>query len=220
VSDEIVDWFDGRYYHFTWEYRVSQTRVPIVNTRKRLNESHFITLQTSHSPLDPRRRRDALTVRHPPPRFPKTYIVRSMIAETISPSLPFSAFTALPRDTPACVMTSSMSFGSTPVSSTSPSSSSVMVALGASTEGIVGANALAAAACAAAERSSILASPKITCVSEFGCLYTSGLEIRKRTFLLFLIVTWETLGTGFNPSFKIALRLFFSLRDCLPPGLI
>ena len=72
MSDEIVDWFDGRYYHFTWEYRVSQTRVPIVNTRKRLNESHFITLQTSHSPLDPRRRRDALTVRHPPPRFPVT----------------------------------------------------------------------------------------------------------------------------------------------------
>jgi hypothetical protein len=36
-------------------------------------------------------------------------------------------------------------------------------------------------------------------------------------FLLFLIVTRETLGTGFRPSFRIALRLFFSLRDCLEP---
>ena len=40
------------------------------------------------------------------------------------------------------------------------------------------------------------------------------------TFLLFLIVTRETPGTGFMPSFCIAFLLFFSDRLCLPrpPG--
>ncbi len=37
-----------------------------------------------------------------------------------------------------------------------------------------------------------------------------------RTFLLFLIVTRDTLGTGFMPSFCIAFLLFFSERLCLP----
>lgn len=36
------------------------------------------------------------------------------------------------------------------------------------------------------------------------------------TFLLFLMVTRMTPGTGFMPSFCIALRLFFSERLCLP----
>ena len=35
------------------------------------------------------------------------------------------------------------------------------------------------------------------------------------TFLLFLMVTREMLGTGFMPSFCIALRLFFSDLLCL-----
>ena len=39
-----------------------------------------------------------------------------------------------------------------------------------------------------------------------------------RTFLLFLMVTRVTPGTGFMPSFIIALRLFFSLRLCLEPA--
>ena len=39
------------------------------------------------------------------------------------------------------------------------------------------------------------------------------------TFLLFLIVTRVTSGTGFIPSFCIAFRLFFSPRLCFPfPG--
>ena len=40
------------------------------------------------------------------------------------------------------------------------------------------------------------------------------------TFLLFLIVTRDTPGTGFMPSFCIAFLLFFSDRLCLPrpPG--
>lgn len=37
-----------------------------------------------------------------------------------------------------------------------------------------------------------------------------------RTFLLFLIVTLETPGTGFMPSFCIAFLLFFSDLLCLP----
>lgn len=36
------------------------------------------------------------------------------------------------------------------------------------------------------------------------------------TFLLFLIVTLETPGTGFMPSFCIAFLLFFSERLCFP----
>lgn len=35
------------------------------------------------------------------------------------------------------------------------------------------------------------------------------------TFLLFLMVTREMLGTGFMPSFCMALRLFFSDLLCL-----
>ena len=46
-----------------------------------------------------------------------------MIAETISPFAVFSADTALDLETPACVITSSMSLGSTPVSSTCQKSS-------------------------------------------------------------------------------------------------
>ena len=52
------------------------------------------------------------------------YIVSSMMALTISPSAFFRALTAFARLTLACVMTSSISLGSTPLSSTSPSSSS------------------------------------------------------------------------------------------------
>jgi hypothetical protein len=37
------------------------------------------------------------------------------------------------------------------------------------------------------------------------------------TFLLFLMVTRDTPGTGFMPSFCIAFLLFFSERLCLPP---
>ena len=43
-------------------------------------------------------------------------------------------------------------------------------------------------------------------------------QSRARTFLLFLMVTRVTPGTGFMPSFIIALRLFFSLRLCLEPA--
>jgi hypothetical protein len=84
-----------------------------------------------------------------------------------------------------------------------------------STEGMSDLNCSAAAAWEAADRSSIFASPKMTCVSELGDLNTSGLEMTNRMFLLFLMVTRITLGTGFMPSFCIALRDFFSLRDCL-----
>jgi hypothetical protein len=41
-------------------------------------------------------------------------------------------------------------------------------------------------------------------------------QLQGLTFLLFLMVTRVTPGTGFMPSFCIALRLFFSERDCLP----
>mmetsp|Transcript_9148 Transcript_9148/g.33417 ORF Transcript_9148/g.33417 Transcript_9148/m.33417 type:complete len:250 (+) Transcript_9148:310-1059(+) len=148
---------------------------------------------------------------------PPPHMVRSMIAETISPSFDLSALTALPRDTPAWVITSSMSLGSTPVSSISPSSSSSIVAADAgSKEGMSALlNCSAAAAWDAALRSSIFASPKMTCVSLFGDLNTSGFETTNRMFLDFLIVTRMTPGTGFIPSFSIALRLFFSLRLCL-----
>ncbi len=37
-----------------------------------------------------------------------------------------------------------------------------------------------------------------------------------RTFFDFLMVTRETPGTGFMPSFCIAFRDFFSLRLCFP----
>ena len=43
-------------------------------------------------------------------------------------------------------------------------------------------------------------------------------DAEQRTFLLFLMVTRVTPGTGFIPSFIIALRLFFSLRLCLEPA--
>ena len=49
-------------------------------------------------------------------------LVRSMMAVTMSPSAVFNALTALDLETPACVITNSMSLGSTPVSSTSSSS--------------------------------------------------------------------------------------------------
>ena len=38
----------------------------------------------------------------------------------------------------------------------------------------------------------------------------------ERTFLLFLIVTLETPGTGFIPSFCMAFLLFFSDLLCFP----
>lgn len=40
-------------------------------------------------------------------------------------------------------------------------------------------------------------------------------KYRARTFLLFLMVTRVTPGTGLTPSFAIAFRDFFSLRLCL-----
>ena len=53
-----------------------------------------------------------------------THVPLTMIADTMSPSAFFSALTALDLDTLAWVMTSSMSLGSTPESSTSSLSSS------------------------------------------------------------------------------------------------
>ena len=52
----------------------------------------------------------------------------------------------------------------------------------------------ACCACALADRSSILASPKMTYVSEAGDLKTSGLEMTNRMFLDYLIVTRCTPG--------------------------
>mmetsp|Transcript_16271 Transcript_16271/g.48287 ORF Transcript_16271/g.48287 Transcript_16271/m.48287 type:complete len:227 (-) Transcript_16271:331-1011(-) len=102
----------------------------------------------------------------PPRRAP--HIVSSMIALTMSPSLILSALTALARETPAWLITSSTSFGSTPVSSTSPSSPPISSMTGFVTFAISGLfvitgslNCSAAACCACAERSSILASPKM-----------------------------------------------------------
>lgn len=43
---------------------------------------------------------------------------------------------------------------------------------------------------------------------------TSGFEMTKRMFLLFFTVTRMMPGTGFMPSFCMAFRDFFSLRDC------
>ncbi len=51
-------------------------------------------------------------------------------------------------------------------------------------------------------------------VSEAGDLKTSGLEMTKRMFFDFFTVTRITPDTGFIPSFCIALRDFFSERDC------
>mmetsp|Transcript_7937 Transcript_7937/g.12136 ORF Transcript_7937/g.12136 Transcript_7937/m.12136 type:complete len:217 (-) Transcript_7937:119-769(-) len=145
-----------------------------------------------------------------------------MIAFTISPSFFFRAFTALALVTPACDITSSISLGSTPSSSTSSfSPSSAAAAVGAAAGGTAALasgvlNCSAAADWAWADKSSILASPKIMCVSEDGLLNTSGLEMTKRMFLDFLTVTRMMPGTGRMPSFCMALRLFFSLRFCLP----
>ena len=50
------------------------------------------------------------------------YMVSSMIAETMSPSAALSALMALARETLACVITSSMSFASTPSASSAPAS--------------------------------------------------------------------------------------------------
>ncbi|KAI8820121.1 uncharacterized protein EV422DRAFT_79508 [Fimicolochytrium jonesii] len=85
-----------------------------------------------------------------------------MIALTISLLCFFSALTAFGRVTPACCITSSTSFASTPSSSTASSSSSASSGtsssfLGWGSEFL---NWLAAAACACEFMSSILASPK------------------------------------------------------------
>mmetsp|Transcript_83589 Transcript_83589/g.210677 ORF Transcript_83589/g.210677 Transcript_83589/m.210677 type:complete len:205 (-) Transcript_83589:2-616(-) len=123
-------------------------------------------------------------------------------------------------------MTSSMSFGSMPLSSTSPSSSISSILLTPSDESPADAsralpavgcvNCCAAEACAWAERSSIFASPNTTYVSDAAALKTSGFEITKSMFLLFFTVTRMIPGTCFMPNFCTALRLFFSALFCLP----
>mmetsp|Transcript_18281 Transcript_18281/g.46772 ORF Transcript_18281/g.46772 Transcript_18281/m.46772 type:complete len:203 (-) Transcript_18281:23-631(-) len=151
-------------------------------------------------------------------------MVSSMMAFTMSPSFFFSAAIAFARVTPDWDITSSMSFASTPEASTSsPSSISSMadeVSLIGFIEDIMGAcgalNCSAACDWAWAERSSILASPKIMYVSEAGDLKTSGFWMTKRMFFDFLTVTRMMPGTGFMPSFSMALRDFFSLRLCFP----
>mmetsp|Transcript_31039 Transcript_31039/g.102669 ORF Transcript_31039/g.102669 Transcript_31039/m.102669 type:complete len:217 (-) Transcript_31039:5-655(-) len=149
-------------------------------------------------------------------------MVSSMIALTMSPSLALSAATALERLQDAWDMTSSMSLGSRPDSSRSPASSSAAAAGAAATGGAATLDASGAWNCCAAWlwacalRSSILASPKMTYVSLFGDLKTSGFEMAKRMFLDFLTVTRMTSGTPFMPSFCMALRFFFSARFCLP----
>jgi hypothetical protein len=52
-----------------------------------------------------------------------------------------------------------------------------------------------------------------SCSDEKLC--RSAQLVAARTFLLFLMVTREMPGTGFMPSFCMALRLFFSDRLCL-----
>ena len=80
-----------------------------------------------------------------------------------------------------------------------------------------GANCLATCAACDAPASSILASPKMTYESDAGDFITSGFWITKSTFLERRMVTRTTPGTGFIPSLSMALRDFFSARDCLPP---
>lgn len=72
-------------------------------------------------------------------------------------------------------------------------------------------------ACAAAAiwlLSSVLASPKITYVSELGLLNTSGLLMTKRTWFDFFTAILVTPPMGRIPSFCMALRDFFSARLC------
>jgi hypothetical protein len=45
---------------------------------------------------------------------------------------------------------------------------------------------------------------------------SGSVALPERTFFDFLMVTRETPGTGFMPSFCIAFRDFFSLRLCFP----
>ncbi len=47
-------------------------------------------------------------------------------------------------------------------------------------------------------------------MSEAGLLNTSGWEMTNKMLLLFLMVTRDTSGTGFIPSFCIAFLDFFS----------
>ncbi|CAA6653990.1 unnamed protein product [Spirodela intermedia] len=89
------------------------------------------------------------------------------MAVTMSPSAALRAFTAFPRDTPAWVITSSMSLGSTPDSSTSSSSWAAAAAADDSAlertwlrSAVL--NCSAACVCSCELRSSIFASPKIT----------------------------------------------------------
>lgn len=92
------------------------------------------------------------------------HIVSSIMAFTISFWLFFNAFIAFERLTFACVITNSISFSSTPVSSTSSSDSSAIgatdvVVLLAAPSAAVSLNFSAAATWACCDRSSILASP-------------------------------------------------------------
>mmetsp|Transcript_32364 Transcript_32364/g.47565 ORF Transcript_32364/g.47565 Transcript_32364/m.47565 type:complete len:211 (+) Transcript_32364:166-798(+) len=151
------------------------------------------------------------------------YMLSSMIALTMSPSLFLRAATALARVVLACCMTSSMSLGLTP-SSSAPSSAAGTASPSASVSSGTSSsfssvswvapawNCLAADSLALALRSSTLASPKTMKVSLLGILKTSGLLIPKRIVRDFLTVTRVTLGKGFIPSFCMRRRAFFSLR--------
>mmetsp|Transcript_13803 Transcript_13803/g.39246 ORF Transcript_13803/g.39246 Transcript_13803/m.39246 type:complete len:218 (-) Transcript_13803:144-797(-) len=149
----------------------------------------------------------------------------------------FSAFTAVARETLVWPITSSMSLGSTPVSSTA-SSSSPLASLASAPPAAWPSSAPASTSsgrssspksfwpmplalnCSAAFSaslefmSSILASPNTTYVSEDGLLNTSGREMTNITPFTCLMVTRVMSGTGFRPRRRIALRAFFSPRLC------
>ena len=155
-----------------------------------------------------------------------SYIVNSMIALTISPSLAFNAAAAFPLLTFACVATKSTSFSSKPSMSISPSSTSSVIeatfaAPGAPAPAAAAAAALSAlnaAACAAAfaAMSSAFASPKMTYVSEFGALKQSGFEMTYSKFRPRLKVTLSTFSTFSMPNLDIAFLAFFSAREMEP----
>ncbi|GER33440.1 mitochondrial division protein 1 [Striga asiatica] len=118
----------------------------------------------------------------------KIHVVSSMMALTMSPELVLRALTAFDLDTPACVITRSMSLGSTPDSSTSSSTSSSSSwapdnvrpsGLGPARPTSGALNCWAACVWSWELRSSSLASPNMIYVSEFGLLNTSGFEMKK-----------------------------------------
>mmetsp|Transcript_3766 Transcript_3766/g.9109 ORF Transcript_3766/g.9109 Transcript_3766/m.9109 type:complete len:222 (+) Transcript_3766:143-808(+) len=123
-------------------------------------------------------------------------------------------------------MTRSMSSGLIPVSSmVSLLSASTSSGSAGAAAAVAAMASLAAASCpaacwrAAAPESSDLASPKMTYVSVELDLKTSGLLMAKRTFRDFLTVTRRIPGTGFMPSFCMALRAFFSFRFWMEGGM-